>query len=97
MAARLPCGAPGTRGGHFVVIDPATGEGFDAAPDRQPDELDAVVARARTAWRGWRDDPVARRTALLLRFSRRGALLLSWRQDEAGLGDEAVQETRTVL
>ncbi|MFE9975788.1 hypothetical protein ACFYRD_35035, partial [Streptomyces hirsutus] len=35
--------------------------------------------------------------ALLLRFSRRGALLLSWRQDEAGLGDEAVQETRTVL
>ncbi|WP_055591732.1 aldehyde dehydrogenase family protein [Streptomyces hirsutus] len=65
MAARLPCGAPGTRGGHFVVIDPATGEGFDAAPDRQPDELDAVVDRARTAWRGWRDDPAARRTALL--------------------------------
>ncbi|MFF3930511.1 aldehyde dehydrogenase family protein [Streptomyces hirsutus] len=65
MAARLPCGAPGTRGGHFVVIDPATGEGFDAAPDRQPDELDVVVDRARTAWRGWRDDPVARRTALL--------------------------------
>ncbi|MFE9938384.1 aldehyde dehydrogenase family protein [Streptomyces hirsutus] len=65
MAARLPCGASGTRGGHFVVIDPATGEGFDAAPDRQPDELDVVVDRARTAWRGWRDDPVARRTALL--------------------------------
>ncbi|WP_326750802.1 aldehyde dehydrogenase family protein [Streptomyces hirsutus] len=65
MAARLPCGAPGTHGGHFVVIDPATGEGFDAAPDRQPDELDAVVDRARTAWHGWRDDPVARRTALL--------------------------------
>ncbi|MEV7862912.1 aldehyde dehydrogenase family protein [Streptomyces hirsutus] len=65
MAARLPCGASGTHGGHFVVIDPATGEGFDAAPDRQPDELDAVVDRARTAWRGWRDDPVARRTALL--------------------------------
>ncbi|MEU2601912.1 aldehyde dehydrogenase family protein [Streptomyces hirsutus] len=65
MAARLPRGASGTRGGHFVVIDPATGEGFDAAPDRQPDELDVVVDRARTAWRGWRDDPVARRTALL--------------------------------
>ncbi|WP_406351162.1 aldehyde dehydrogenase family protein [Streptomyces hirsutus] len=65
MAARLPCGAPGTHGGHFVVIDPATGEGFDAAPDRQPDELDAVVDRARTAWHGWRHDPVARRTALL--------------------------------
>lgn len=48
-----------------MVIDPATGEGFDAAPDRQPDELDAVVDRARTAWHGWRDDPVARRTALL--------------------------------
>ncbi|MEU1695346.1 aldehyde dehydrogenase family protein, partial [Streptomyces hirsutus] len=65
MAARLPCGASGTRGGHFDVIDPATGEGFDAAPDRQPDELDVVVDRARTAWRGWRNDPVARRTALL--------------------------------
>ncbi|WP_055627621.1 aldehyde dehydrogenase family protein [Streptomyces hirsutus] len=65
MAARLPRGASGTRGGHFVVIDPATGEGFDAAPDRQPDELDVVVDRARTAWRGWRDDSVARRTALL--------------------------------
>ncbi|MFD3731273.1 aldehyde dehydrogenase family protein [Streptomyces sp. NPDC058632] len=65
MAARPPCGAPGTHGGHFVVVDPATGEGFDAAPDRQPAELDAVVDRAHAAWRGWRDDPVARTTALL--------------------------------
>ncbi|MGW9497913.1 aldehyde dehydrogenase family protein [Streptomyces prasinus] len=65
MAARLSRGAPGTHGGHFAVIDPATGEVFDTAPDRPPDELDAVVGRAHAAWRGWRDDPVARTTALL--------------------------------
>ncbi|MGY0071628.1 aldehyde dehydrogenase family protein [Streptomyces sp. QTS137] len=65
MEARLSRGVPGTHGGHFVVVDPATGEGFDTAPDRQPDELDTVVDRAHAAWRSWRDDPVARTTALL--------------------------------
>ncbi len=58
-------GAPGGRGGRFAVLDPATGEPFDEAPDQRPDELDAVVDRARAAWRGWRSDAAARSTALL--------------------------------
>lgn len=60
-----PCRAPHTRGGRFTVIDPATGEAFDDAPDQQPGELDAVVGRAHEAWRSWRTDPAARVTALL--------------------------------
>lgn len=49
----------------FAVLDPATGEIFDEAPDQQLDELDAVVGRAHEAWRSWRADPGARTTALL--------------------------------
>ena len=47
------------------MLDPATGEAFDAAPDQRPDELDGAVDRAHRAWRGWRADPSARSTALL--------------------------------
>lgn len=56
--------ASATRHGRFAVADPATGEAFDEAPDRRPDELDAVVGRAHAAWRGWRADPAARTAAL---------------------------------
>ncbi|WP_282088474.1 aldehyde dehydrogenase family protein [Streptomyces tendae] len=49
----------------FAVVDPATGEAFDEAPDQTPDALDALVERAHTAWRGWRADPAARTSALL--------------------------------
>ncbi|MEU7406816.1 aldehyde dehydrogenase family protein, partial [Streptomyces sp. NPDC044948] len=56
---------PGSHEGHFAVVDPATGEAFDEAPDQQPHELDAVVERAHAAWRGWRADPAARTAALL--------------------------------
>jgi acyl-CoA reductase-like NAD-dependent aldehyde dehydrogenase len=55
---------PGRRPECFAVVDPATGETFDEAPDQQPDELDAVVDRAHRAWHGWRADPVVRTTAL---------------------------------
>ncbi|MFG2721681.1 aldehyde dehydrogenase family protein [Streptomyces sp. NPDC048416] len=55
---------PGRRAARFAVADPATGETFDEAPDRHPDELDDVVARARRAWSGWRADPTARAAAL---------------------------------
>ncbi|NED12863.1 aldehyde dehydrogenase, partial [Streptomyces sp. SID9124] len=48
---------PGTR---FAVVDPATGEPFDEAPDMRPEELDAVVGRAHRAWPGWRADAAAR-------------------------------------
>ncbi|MFC8228550.1 aldehyde dehydrogenase family protein [Streptomyces sp. NPDC057287] len=65
MAAHRPpttCPTPGER---FAVVDPATGEAFDEAPDEQPDELDAVVGRSHEAWRSWRADAGARTTALL--------------------------------
>ncbi|MGW6774888.1 aldehyde dehydrogenase family protein [Streptomyces sp. NPDC055037] len=65
MPTRQPPHAPGTRGTRFAVLDPATGEAFDDAPDQRPDELDAVVDRAHEAWRGWRADRAARATALL--------------------------------
>lgn len=57
--------APARRGARFPVVDPATGETFGEAPDLGPDELDAVVERARRAWPGWRADPAARSRALL--------------------------------
>ncbi|MFI9217009.1 aldehyde dehydrogenase family protein [Streptomyces werraensis] len=53
---------PGAAG--FPVVDPATGEAFDEAPDQQPGELDTVIDRAQRAWSGWRADPAARTTAL---------------------------------
>ncbi|MFB7505747.1 aldehyde dehydrogenase family protein [Streptomyces broussonetiae] len=65
MPTSQPRRTIGTRGDRFAVLDPATGEVFDEAPDQQPDELDAVVDRARDAWRSWRAEPAARTTALL--------------------------------
>ncbi|ANH95031.1 aldehyde dehydrogenase [Streptomyces sp. SAT1] len=56
--------APGRRAERFAVLDPATGETVDEAPDQHPDELDAVVGRAHRAWHGWRSDAAARTTAL---------------------------------
>ncbi|MFE4534616.1 aldehyde dehydrogenase family protein [Streptomyces scopuliridis] len=64
MPTRQPRRAPGIGGRCFTVLDPATGEAVDEAPDQRPDELDAVVDRAHEAWRGWRADRVARATAL---------------------------------
>ncbi|AEM84380.1 aldehyde dehydrogenase family protein [Streptomyces violaceusniger] len=64
MPTPQPRRTPGPRGEPFAVLDPATGEAFDEAPDQRPDELDAIVDRAHDAWRDWRADPVARTTAL---------------------------------
>ncbi|WP_416483713.1 aldehyde dehydrogenase family protein [Streptomyces sp. CL12] len=64
MPTTEPDRAPGRRGAHFAVVDPATGETFDEAPDQRPDELDAVVDRSHRAWHNWRADPAARTTAL---------------------------------
>ncbi|MEU8877260.1 aldehyde dehydrogenase family protein [Streptomyces javensis] len=66
MPISEPDRVPGRRAACFAVVDPATGETFDEAPDQQPDELDAVVDRAHRAWHGWRADPAARATALRL-------------------------------
>ncbi|MEU1805461.1 aldehyde dehydrogenase family protein [Streptomyces sp. NPDC019937] len=64
MPTSEPDRVPGRRAACFAVVDPATGETFDEAPDQQPDELDAVVDRAHRAWHDWRADPAARATAL---------------------------------
>ncbi|MFF4639199.1 aldehyde dehydrogenase family protein [Streptomyces olivaceus] len=56
--------APLPSAGRLAVVDPATGEAFDEAPDQQAADLDAAVERAHAAWRDWRTDPGARRTAL---------------------------------
>ncbi|MEE1825193.1 aldehyde dehydrogenase family protein [Streptomyces sp. BE20] len=56
---------PSTGDRRFAVLDPATGEAFDEAPDQRPEEVDAAVDRAHRAWRGWRADPAARTAALL--------------------------------
>ncbi|THA36124.1 aldehyde dehydrogenase family protein [Streptomyces sp. A1277] len=60
-----PGRAPGRGTAHFPVLDPATGETVDEAPDQRPQELDAVVDRAHRAWHGWRADAAARTGALL--------------------------------
>ncbi|MFF9299479.1 aldehyde dehydrogenase family protein [Streptomyces sp. NPDC014764] len=60
----VPERTPGPGAGRFAVVDPATGEAFDEAPDMRPDDLDAVIGRAHRAWSGWRADPAARSTAL---------------------------------
>ncbi|MEW2272845.1 aldehyde dehydrogenase family protein [Streptomyces griseofuscus] len=64
MPTTEPDRVPGRRDARFAVVDPATGEPFDQAPDQQPDELDAVVDRSHRAWRDWRADPAARTTVL---------------------------------
>ncbi|GFN01117.1 hypothetical protein Sfulv_59270 [Streptomyces fulvorobeus] len=65
MATHRSHQVPVLVGKRFAVVDPATGEPFDEAPDQHPDELDAVVGRAHAAWHTWRADPGARTTALL--------------------------------
>ncbi|GAB2904538.1 aldehyde dehydrogenase family protein [Streptomyces mayteni] len=64
MPTRGSRGGSSGLGGRFAVVDPATGEAFDEAPDQRPEELDGIVGRARAAWPGWRADPAARATAL---------------------------------
>ncbi|MFC8697642.1 aldehyde dehydrogenase family protein [Streptomyces parvus] len=56
---------PASPGERLTVLDPATGEAFDEAPDQRAQDLDAVVHRAHEAWRSWRADPAARAAALL--------------------------------
>lgn len=53
--------APGT----FGVVDPATGEVAERAPDASRAQLDAAMEAARAAYPEWRGDESARRKALL--------------------------------
>ncbi|MFD4002931.1 aldehyde dehydrogenase family protein [Streptomyces rubiginosohelvolus] len=65
MAPYQPGPAQAAAGERFAVLDPATGEAFDEAPDQRAQELDEAVRRAHEAWRSWRSDPAARAAALL--------------------------------
>jgi acyl-CoA reductase-like NAD-dependent aldehyde dehydrogenase len=49
------------------VINPATGEPFAVAPDCSPAQLDAAVDAAKTAFKSWRQTPIADRQALVVR------------------------------
>jgi acyl-CoA reductase-like NAD-dependent aldehyde dehydrogenase len=53
--------APGT----FGVINPATGEVAEQAPDAAREQLDAAMASAQAAYADWRRDESVRRKALL--------------------------------
>jgi acyl-CoA reductase-like NAD-dependent aldehyde dehydrogenase len=58
-------GAEAAATAHFDVINPATGETFDAAPECSREQLDAAMASATAAFADWRRDEPARRRALV--------------------------------
>jgi acyl-CoA reductase-like NAD-dependent aldehyde dehydrogenase len=49
----------------WTLVNPATGEPFREVPLTAPDELDRIVARARTAQREWRRTPVVERVGIV--------------------------------
>lgn len=48
----------------FGVVNPATGEVFEQAPDCTPQQLDQAMQSAQKAYRDWNSDPGLRRAAL---------------------------------
>ena len=57
-------GAPAAAKATFGVINPATGDVFDQAPECTREQLDAAMQAAVTAFRTWRLDEAARRALL---------------------------------
>ena len=57
-------GAPAAAEATFGVINPATGDVFDQAPECTREQLDAAMQAAATAFRTWRGDEAARRALL---------------------------------
>jgi acyl-CoA reductase-like NAD-dependent aldehyde dehydrogenase len=49
----------------FDVVNPATGEVEEQAPDCTPDQLDAAMTSAQRAFTSWRKDSEARRMAII--------------------------------
>jgi acyl-CoA reductase-like NAD-dependent aldehyde dehydrogenase len=49
----------------FDVVNPATGEVEEQAPDCTPEQLDAAMESARRAFAEWRRDPEARRSVMV--------------------------------
>ncbi len=58
----------GTSGRFSDVTDPATGEVTGRLPLASSDEVDAAVAAATTAFPGWRDTSLTKRTQVLFAF-----------------------------
>lgn len=56
------------------VINPATGEPFATAPDCSKAQLDAAVASAKSAFKSWRQTPIAERQAMV---AKAGDLLIA--------------------
>lgn len=63
--------APDDRDGVLLVRSPATGAVVGEVPDHGPDDVAAVVQRARTAQASWGARPLAERIAVVDRFRRR--------------------------
>src|SRR3546814_7218547 len=51
--------------GRIDVVNPATGEAFASAPDCTDALLDRAIEAGRRAFKGWRNTPIAQRTACL--------------------------------
>ena len=64
------------------VINPATGDDFASAPDCTKAQLDAAVAAAKTAFKTWRNVPIAERQAMV---AKAGDLLLAHAEEMARL------------
>jgi acyl-CoA reductase-like NAD-dependent aldehyde dehydrogenase len=58
-------GAAAETKGTIDVFNPASGEAFARAPDCTPEQLDAAVDSARTAFESWKATPIAERQALV--------------------------------
>ena len=57
-------GAPAATEATFGVINPATGDVFNQAPECTRDRLDAAMQAAATAFRTWRLNEASRRQLL---------------------------------
>ena len=57
-------GKPAQTEASFGVVNPATGEVEEHAPECTPAQLDAAMTSAQRAFAAWRRDPEARRTAM---------------------------------
>jgi acyl-CoA reductase-like NAD-dependent aldehyde dehydrogenase len=58
-------GAPAPSADTFGVVNPATGEEFERAPECTREQLDAAFSSAHKAYRDWRTDESVRRETLL--------------------------------
>src|SRR5687768_15287923 len=59
---------PAQSGRAIPVTDPATGAEIGAVPMSGPEDVDAAVATAREAARGWAATPITQRARILFRL-----------------------------